>query len=57
MYFDSSQTNDLMEGVDVFVVEPDFVEAPVFVFFQRVLFLMNEREGRAVRSVYSSDPG
>jgi hypothetical protein len=46
-----------MEGMDVFVAEPDFVEAPVFVFFQRVLFLMNEREGRAVSSLYSSDPG
>lgn len=56
--FGSFQTNGLMEGLDVFVCrEPDFVEAPVFVFFQRVLFLMNEREGRAVHSVYSSDPG
>jgi hypothetical protein len=51
IYFDSFWTNGLMVRVDVFVVEPDFVEAPVFVFFQRVLFLMNEREGRAVHSV------
>jgi hypothetical protein len=53
IHFDSFKTNGLMEGVDIFVCrEPD-----LFVFFQRVLFLMNEREGRAVDSVYWSDPG